>query len=110
MTLAKMLSYHGTLKLRERLAVLHGSKRGYVENAAGLIPAAAVGVAPEGASTEIDPDYLSKLVTASQATPIWLAVALTRIAKEDYDLGRDDAISAATAEGWFTLEGGGEDG
>jgi hypothetical protein len=89
-------------ELKERLVVIHGSLPGFLEHTIDMI-----GDMPEG--RVLQKPFLSRIINGNAApgrdisTPMYLVVALTRIAEDDLTMPSEIAMSLATR--WFSIEG-----
>jgi hypothetical protein len=86
-------------ELATQLATIHGSTQGYLRDLVEQVTSL-----PD--SRDIQRSFMSACVLGFKPTPLWLVVALTRLAEEDIALTRDNALALASA--WFTI-GGDED-
>ena len=88
-------------ELRQRLIEINGSQHGFLQKTLDSIEQT------DGRALELS--YLSRIVngkgtpTRKPSVPMWLMIALTRIAEEDLKLDRTTAV--ALSPRWFQIDG-----
>jgi hypothetical protein len=91
-------AWSATPALKQRLVEISGSTQGYLIDALSTIEASA--------GRKISKVFLNRALNNKVATPMWLVIALTRIAEDDLTMDRNDAVVAAAK--WFTIADGEE--